>query len=119
MPVVVVTGMRQTGKTTFLQHDPLFKGFRYVSLDDFAVLQTAISDPAALLSPSQPVCIDEAQKAPELLTAVKREVDRDRRPGMIVLSGSSNFALLKGVSESLAGRAAYFTLQPFSRRALP
>lgn len=116
MPVVVITGMRQTGKTTFLRNDPLFKGFRYVSLDDFATLQTALSQPEALLSTTDRLCIDEAQKAPDLLTAVKRVVDRDRTPGRFVLSGSANFTLLKGISESLAGRAIYFTLQPFSQR---
>lgn len=116
MPVVVITGMRQTGKTTFLQNDPLFKGYRYVSLDDFATLQTALLQPEALLSTADRLCIDEAQKAPELLTAVKRAVDRDRTPGRFVLSGSANFTLLKGISESLAGRAVYFVLQPFSQR---
>ncbi len=116
MPVVAITGMRQTGKTTFLQNDPLFKGYQYISLDDFAMLQTALSQPESLLSTADRLCIDEAQKAPDLLTAVKRVVDRDRTPGRFILSGSANFALLKSISESLAGRAIYFSLQPFSRR---
>jgi predicted AAA+ superfamily ATPase len=118
LPVVVVTGMRQTGKTTFLQNDPLLKGHAYTSLDDFAALSAARSQPEALLAAHERVCIDEAQKAPELLVAVKRFVDRSRRPGRIVLSGSANFSLLKGVSESLAGRAVYLPLQPFSRREI-
>jgi predicted AAA+ superfamily ATPase len=116
MPVVVITGMRQTGKTTFLQNDPLFKNHRYVSLDEFATLQTALSQPEALIDSEDRLCIDEAQKAPALLTAVKRAVDRRRTPGRFILSGSANFALLKGMSESLAGRAVYLNLQPFSRR---
>ncbi len=118
MPVVIITGMRQTGKTTFLQNDPLFKNFRYLSLDDFATLQTALSQPESLLESGDRLCIDEAQKAPELLNAVKKAVDRNRTAGRFVLSGSANFALLKGMSESLAGRAIYITLQPFSRREI-
>ncbi len=116
MPVVVITGMRQTGKTTFVKNDPLFKGYRYITLDDFATLQTALSQPESLLQMDDRLCIDEAQKAPVLLTALKRAVDHDRRPGRFVLSGSANFALLRGISESLAGRAVYLTLQPFSLR---
>ncbi len=118
MPVVVITGMRQTGKTTFLQNDPLLKNYRYVSLDDFASLQAALSEPESLLSSGGHLCIDEAQKAPDLLIAIKRAVDRDRTPGRFVLSGSANFALLKGISESLAGRAIYFAMHPFSRREM-
>lgn len=89
LPVVVITGMRQTGKTTFLCNDPLFKKYRYFSLDDFANLQTALSDQEALLSSDAPICIDEVQKAPNLMVEVKRLVDRHRRPGMFVLSGSA------------------------------
>ncbi len=118
VPVVVITGMRQTGKTTFLQNDPLFKRYQYMSLDDFATLQTALSQPETLLASENPICIDEAQKAPELLTMVKKAVDANRKAGRFVLSGSANFALLKGMSESLAGRALYLTLHPFSRREL-
>ena len=118
LPVVVITGLRQAGKTTFLQRDPVFRGRRYLSLDDYAVLEAARREPEALMEGDEPITIDEAQRSPELLTAVKRVVDRARRPGRIVLSGSANFALLRGVSESLAGRALYLTLQPFTRREL-
>jgi predicted AAA+ superfamily ATPase len=118
MPVIVITGMRQTGKTTFLQNDPLFKDYHYLSLDDFATLQTALSQPEALLAEGEKLCIDEAQKAPELLTAIKKAVDKKRKAGRFVLSGSANFSLLKGISESLAGRAVYLTMHPFSRREM-
>jgi predicted AAA+ superfamily ATPase len=118
MPVVVITGMRQTGKTTFLHNEPLLKNHRYVTLDDFATLQSALSQPEFLFESGEGVCIDEAQKAPGLLIAVKRAVDRDRAAGRFVLSGSANFSLLKGISETLAGRAVYLTLQPFSRREM-
>jgi predicted AAA+ superfamily ATPase len=118
MPAVVLTGMRQVGKSTLLCKDPRFKSRRYVTLDDFAQLQAAKNDPESFLKSTEPLTIDEAQRCPELLVAVKREVDQDRRPGRFLLSGSANFALLKNVSESLAGRAVYLTLSPFSRREL-
>ena len=118
MPVVVVTGLRQSGKSTFLQHEKGLAGRRYLTLDDPAQLAAARSDPEAFVHSESPLTIDEAQKCPELLTAIKREVDRARRPGRFLLSGSTNFALLKGITESLAGRALYLTLHPFSRREL-
>ncbi len=110
LPVVVVTGLRQAGKTTFLQQDPSFRGRRYLSLDDFATLEAARRQPEALLEGETPVTVDEAQRAPELLLTVKQLVDRNRSPGRLVLSGSANFTLLKEVSETLAGRALYLTL---------
>lgn len=118
MPVVVVTGLRQSGKSTFLQHERGLAGRRYLTLDDPAQLAAARSDPEAFVRSESPLTIDEAQKCPELLTAIKREVDRARRPGKYLLSGSANFALLRGITESLAGRALYLTLHPFSRREL-
>jgi uncharacterized protein len=116
LPVVVVTGLRQTGKTTFLRRDPKLSGRRYLSLDDFATLEAARRDPEALLAGPEPLTIDEAQRCPELLTALKRRVDRRRVNGHFLLSGSANFSLLRGVTESLAGRAVYLTLSPFTHR---
>jgi hypothetical protein len=116
LPVVVVTGLRQAGKTTFLQRDAIFRGRRYLSLDDFATLEAARRDPRALLAGDEPMTIDEAQRCPELLLAIKQAVDERREPGRFVISGSANLALLRGVSESLAGRAIYLTLHPFTRR---
>lgn len=118
MPVVVVTGLRQAGKSTFLQHEPGLADRLYVSLDDFAQLEAARRSPETFVRREEPLTIDEAQKCPELLTAIKREVDRRRRPGHYLLSGSANFALLGGISESLAGRAVYLTLHPFTRREI-
>jgi len=118
MPVVVLSGMRQTGKSTLLQQDSRFKRRRYISLDDFAFLEAARRNPESLLEGDDQVTVDEAQKCPELLVAIKRMVDQKRIPGRFILSGSANFSLLKGVSESLAGRAVYLPLYPFSYREL-
>lgn len=115
-PVVVVTGMRQVGKSTLLEKAPEFRRRRFATLDDFAELEEAKSSPEAFLGREGPLTIDEAQRCPELLVAVKKAVDKDRVPGRFLLSGSANFTLLKNVSESLAGRAIYLPLQPFTRR---
>lgn len=118
MPVVVLTGMRQTGKSTFLQQEPGIKRRRYVSFDDFTQLAAAKEDPEGFLATDGPITIDEAQKCPEILGAIKQSVDRDRTPGRFLLSGSANFSMLRGISESLAGRAVYFVLHPFTRREI-
>jgi predicted AAA+ superfamily ATPase len=124
-PVVVLVGARQTGKTTLVQNADIARGRRFVSLDDFAVLDLAHRDPAALLGGSGPVTIDEIQRAPQLLPAIKREVDRKREPGRFLCTGSTNLLLMKQVSESLAGRAVYVEIPPFTwaemerRRASP
>lgn len=115
-PVVVVTGLRQAGKTTFLRGDTAFRDRRYLTLDDFATFEAARRDPDALIAGGEPMIIDEVQRSPDLLIAVKRAVDENRSPGRFLLSGSANLALLGSVSESLAGRALYLTLHPFTRR---
>lgn len=114
MPVVVVTGARQTGKSTLVHHLLPGARMRYLTLDDYDTLDRIRREPAALLQARWPVVIDEVQRAPGVLVAVKREVDRGRRPGRFLLTGSANLALLKSVSESLAGRAAYFDLHPLT-----
>jgi predicted AAA+ superfamily ATPase len=116
LPVVVVTGLRQAGKTTLLATDPAFQGRRFRTLDDLATLGAARRDPEAFVAGNEPMTLDEVQRSPDLLLAIKREVDRRRVPGRFLLSGSANLDLLSGVTESLAGRALYLTLQPFTRR---
>jgi uncharacterized protein len=118
MPVVVITGMRQTGKTTFLQNQAGLRERRYVTFDDFAQLSAAKSDPEGFIERADVLTIDEAHKCPEILDAIKRAVDRKRKPGRFLLSGSANFLVLKSLSESLAGRAIYFVLHPFARREI-
>ncbi|MCD6681894.1 MAG: ATP-binding protein [Burkholderiaceae bacterium] len=115
MPAVVVTGARQTGKSTLAEH--LVPGSRrYLSLDDFDVLDAARRDSQAIVGGTDPVTLDEVQREPSVLSAVKRAIDRDRRPGRFLLTGSANLLLMRRVSESLAGRASYLTLWPMTRR---
>jgi len=118
MPVVVITGMRQTGKTTFLQKQHGLQRRHYISFDDFAQLEAAKSDPDGFVSSGDPFTIDEAHRCPEIFTAIKNAVDKKRSPGRFLLSGSANFSLLKRVAESLAGRSIYFELHPFNRREI-
>ena len=105
MPAVVVTGARQTGKSTLAQ-DLAPAARRYFSLDDLDTVDVARRDPEALVGGAQPVTLDEVQREPDLLRAVKRAIDRRRRPGQFLLTGSANLLLMRQVSESLAGRAA-------------
>ncbi len=127
MPAVVVSGARQTGKSTLARsfgHDESSSpeartarpGRRYLSLDDLDVVDLARRDPGALVRGTGPITLDEVQREPELLGAVKREIDRHRRPGRFLLTGSANLLLMGRVSESLAGRASYLTLWPMTRR---
>ncbi|MEP6941746.1 MAG: ATP-binding protein [Betaproteobacteria bacterium] len=115
MPAVVVTGARQTGKSTLVEH--LVPGKRrYATLDDLDVLDAARRDPEVLVGGAGPVTLDEVQREPGLLRAVKRAIDRDRAPGRFLLTGSANLLLMRQVSESLAGRASYLTLWPMTRK---
>jgi len=116
MPVVVVTGMRQTGKTTFLCSQSDISDRSYVNFDDFAQLESAKSDPDGFLRREQPLTIDEAHKCPEIFGAIKRAVDKERIPGQFLLSGSADFSILKNITESLAGRSVYLAIHPFNRR---
>ncbi len=114
-PVVILTGARQTGKST-LARDLIGGPARdYRTLDDFDLLERAQSDPDALVSSSRPLTLDEVQRSPGLLLAIKRAVDADRRPGRFLLTGSANLLLLGRVLETLAGRAVYKVLMPFTR----
>ena len=115
MPAVVVTGARQSGKSTLAQ-DLTPGSRRFLSLDDLDVLDLARRDPDALLGGSQPITLDEVQREPGVLHAVKRAIDRKRQRGKFLLTGSANLLLMRQVSESLAGRASYLTLWPMTRR---
>lgn len=128
MPAVVVCGARQTGKTTLARafgsggggdgkaSHQATSSRPYLSLDDMDVLDLARRDPDVLIRGTHPVTLDEVQREPNLLGAVKREIDRERVPGRFLLTGSANLLLMRRVSESLAGRASYLTLWPMTRR---
>jgi predicted AAA+ superfamily ATPase len=113
-PVVLVNGPRQCGKTTLVRD--LVAGRReFLTLDDDTVLASVLGDPAGLVRGSGALTIDEVQRAPELLRAIKREVDRDRRPGRFLLTGSANILTLPRVAESLAGRMEIVNLLPLAQ----
>jgi predicted AAA+ superfamily ATPase len=114
MPAVVVTGARQTGKSTLVE-DLLPGDRRFFTLDDLDVVDLARNDPHSMLELPQPVTVDEVQREPSVLLAVKRAIDRDRSPGRFLITGSANLLLMRRVSESLAGRASYLTLWPMTR----
>lgn len=116
MPAVVVTGARQTGKSTLVQKLVAGGSRTYFSLDDLDVVDAARRDPEALVGGSLPVTLDEVQREPDLLLAVKRAIDNRRKPGRFLLTGSANLLLMRRVSESLAGRASYLTLWPMTRQ---
>lgn len=118
-PVILITGPRQAGKSTLLQH--ALKDYNYVTFDDVLVRNLAESDPVLFLKTYEaPLIIDEIQYVPSLLSHIKLHVDANRRKyGQYVLTGSQIFPLMKGVSESLAGRIAIFQLYPLSWKEIP
>lgn len=115
-PCVLVTGARQVGKSTLLR-DRLPEGMDYVTLDDLLTYSEAKSDPVGFLEKHPaPLCIDEVQYFPDILRSIKVHIDADRHAGMYWLTGSQRFHLMKGVSESLAGRTGIIELGTFSQR---
>ncbi|MFQ6617812.1 MAG: ATP-binding protein [Fidelibacterota bacterium] len=112
--VIVITGARQVGKSTLLLNERPFSNWRYFSMDDFNALYQANSDPVSLWSGTEHIVLDEVQKAPKILEAVKLTVDTNPGKYHFILSGSANILLMKKVSETLAGRAIFFTLLPMT-----
>ena len=113
-PVVVVSGARQTGKSTLVRALGDEDGRRYLTLDDFETLERARLEPDALVGGDGPLTLDEVQRTPDLLVAIKRAVDEDRRPGRFLLTGSADLLLMDRVAESLAGRAVHLALWPMT-----
>lgn len=112
-PVVCLLGPRQSGKTTLARS--LEPGHAYVTFDDESALSFARSDPEGFVGAlPKRVILDEIQRVPELLRTIKAAVDRDRRPGRFVLTGSANLLLLPGLGDSLAGRMEIIQLQPLT-----
>jgi len=113
-PVVFIQGPRQTGKTTLAKR--LCGEAKYLSLDDPVVLAAASQDPSGFVAGlPHGAAIDEVQQMPSLLRVIKASVDRDRRPGRFVLTGSANPLFLPKVADSLAGRMEIFTLWPLAQ----
>ena len=119
--VVVVLGARQVGKSTLLEQVASAEGNgrKVLTLDDQAIRSAATIDPAGFIATlATPVAIDEIQRVPELMTEIKLRVDRDKTPGQFAISGSANLLEMKQVKDSLAGRAEYLRLHPFSQGEL-
>ena len=128
-PAVLVNGPRQCGKTTLVKQfaevfpwdavddtvsqDPS-GGMTYLTLDDPAVLEAARLDPVGLVRQLDRAIIDEVQRAPQLLLALKLSIDQDRRPGRFLLTGSANLLSLPQIADSLAGRMEVHALLPLS-----
>lgn len=116
-PVVCLLGPRQCGKSTLAR--TLRPAYGYVSLDDTDALALARSDPNGFMAAlPDPVILDEIQRAPELLRSIKLAVDRDRRPGRFLLTGSANLLLLPKLGDSLAGRMSVLELHPLTSAEL-
>ncbi|HEY9595941.1 MAG TPA: ATP-binding protein [Spirochaetia bacterium] len=116
-PVLCITGPRQSGKTTLAR--AAFPDKPYLSLEDPDIARLAKEDPRGLLDTYRDgLILDEAQYVPEIFAYLKTAVDADPRPGKYIVTGSQQFGLLAGVTESLAGRAASLTLLPFSLEEL-
>ena len=113
-PVVLLAGPRQAGKTTLVRK--IFcNGARYLTLDDELTLMSAREDPVGMIRSLDRVVIDEIQRAPTLLLAIKKSVDEDRRPGRFLLTGSANLMTLPTLADSLAGRMETLLLLPLSQ----
>jgi predicted AAA+ superfamily ATPase len=113
-PVVLLAGPRQAGKTTLVRQ--VAEGaLRYLTLDDELTLLSAREDPVGMIRSLDRAVIDEIQRAPQLLLAIKKSIDEDRRPGRFLLTGSANLMTLPTVADSLAGRMETLSLLPLSQ----
>jgi predicted AAA+ superfamily ATPase len=116
---VVIHGPRQCGKTTLARTFGDSAGFAYFTLDDAALLQAARSDPVGfVLDLPEHATIDEAQRVPALVRSLKAAVDRDRRPGRFILTGSANLLFVPGLADALVGRMEVLQLHPLAQAEL-
>ena len=121
LPVVTLTGPRQSGKTTLCRE--LFPHLPYANLEDVSTLAEVQTDPKAFLAKySQGVIIDEAQNYPDIFSYLQVLVDEDRHQGktdrLFIVTGSNNFALMERITQSMAGRTAVMTLLPLSTQEI-
>jgi len=114
-PVLLLAGPRQAGKTTLVRQMAQQHGLRYLTMDDALTLLSAKEDPVGMIRSLDRAVIDEIQRAPQLLLAIKQSVDEDRRPGRFLLTGSANLMALPTVDDSLAGRMETLLLMPLSQ----
>lgn len=115
-PVVLIHGPRQSGKTTLALSIGTEAGYEYLNFDDVETLQAAEEDPTGFVrSLPERIILDEVQRVPGLFTTIKSAVDRDRRPGRFILTGSANVLLIPSLSDSLAGRMDIFRLHPLAQ----
>jgi uncharacterized protein len=119
-PVIAITGPRQSGKSTLIQQS-LKEKYRYITFDNPMTVDFFYSDPKEFMQQhADRIVFGEVQKVPEIFSYIKMEVDKDRQNyGKYILTGSSQFSLLKQISESLAGRIGLLSLLPFQYRELP
>ena len=116
-PAVLITGPRQVGKSTLLQH--ISEDYQYVTFDDPMLLSMARNDPTLfMLNYSGKLILDEVQYVPELFSSLKLAIDKQKTAGLYLLSGSQAFELMQNVTETLAGRIAVLKLQGFSLREI-
>ena len=114
-PVLLLAGPRQAGKTTLVRQIAQQHGLRYLTMDDELALLSAREDPVGMIRSLDRAVIDEVQRAPQLLLAIKKSVDEDRRPGRFLLTGSADLMSLPTVADSLAGRMETLSLLPLSQ----
>jgi len=118
-PVVLIHGPRQCGKTTLARAVGDAAGYAYISFDDDVLRASVLADPVGFVSDlPDKVVLDEVQRVPELFTALKVAVDRDRRPGRFILTGSANVLLVPKLADSLAGRMEILRLHPLAQSEL-
>ena len=114
-PAVLLTGARQTGKSTLAKQITKQKGYTYITFDDLGYLAAAKSDPMGFIDGiDKPVILDEVQRVPHIFLPIKKDIDENRKPGRYILTGSANPLLIPRLGDSLAGRMEYYKLYPFS-----
>jgi uncharacterized protein len=117
-PAVLLAGPRQAGKTTLVKEIARQQGLRYLTMDEELNRLAAQEDPVGMVRAMDRIVIDEIQRSPQLLLAIKKTIDEDRRPGRFLLTGSANLMALPSIADSLAGRMETLLLLPLSQSEL-